>query len=55
MDRYAIYVGPKRVNKVVENIKKYGGLVVSISCSEEQYLIIYKSEENISKDIVMDK
>lgn len=52
MNRYATYVSKDSINMVLKNIQKLGGIVVSISCSDNGYLVIYKSNKIIKEEVL---
>lgn len=39
---------------LLNNIYKFGGIVVSVSCSENGYLVIYKSDKIIKEEVLKD-
>lgn len=54
MNRYATYVSKDSINMLINNIYKFGGIVVSVSCSENGYLVIYKSDKIIREEVLKD-
>lgn len=53
LNRYATYTTKDDLDMVYNNIKKYGGEVVSVSCAkDENYLIIYKAKEIIKEEML---
>ena len=56
MNRYAIVLSNferYELDKALENIKRLGGHVVSVSCSKNGYMIMYKAEEEISEEDIL--
>lgn len=54
MNRYATYVSKDSINMLINNIYKFDGIVVSVSCSENGYLVIYKSDKIIREEVLKD-
>lgn len=54
MNRYATYVSKDSINMLINNIYKFGGTVVSVSCFENGYLVIYKSDKIIREEVLKD-
>ena len=56
MNRYAIVLSEDKKDKIdiiLSNIRTKGGVVASVSCSKNEYLIIYRSEEEFDKEELM--
>lgn len=55
LNRYVIVLTDKgNISQAISNIKKLGGIVVSVSCSNSRFLIMYKAEEEIAQEQIMD-
>lgn len=53
LGRFATYTTKDDLDMVYNNIVKYGGKVVSVSCTKnEDYLIIYKAKEIIKEELL---
>lgn len=52
MNRYATYVNHDDIDMVLNNIEKHGGKIVSVSCTYEGYLVIYKAKKIIKEEIL---
>lgn len=54
MPRYGTYTTKDDVENVVERIKNNNGVVTSISCDGDGYLILYKADDRIPENILKD-
>lgn len=51
-NRYATYTTSEDIDMVINNIKKKGGTIASISCDSDTYLIIYKADKKIDEHVL---
>lgn len=56
LNRYVITIkkdGNERIDEVLKNIKELGGFVASVTCSNNEYMIMYKAEEEIDNELIL--